>query len=941
MTLRYEGIILTGVKNKITRTPAQQILNILIAAMLLSSVCRVAPAQAQEDPDKFIAGLISQMTPEAKVGQLFLVTFPGNDVGPASDAAELINTYRVGGVLFSTANGNITNTTTTPTQVAGLTASLQNLARAAANVTSAGRRAAPFIPLFIAVEQSGNGQPFTQLNGGMTPLPSAMAIGATWRPENATAVGTLVGKELAALGINWLIGPSLDVLDDPQLGGEIGLRSFGGDPYWVGLMGQSYVRGLRTGSQGRMAAVLSHFPGQGSTTETGDADRSLEQLKKVELAPFLSMLQPAAGEQRALADALMTSHVRYRGFMGNIRERTAPVSVDAKAMQALLAIPEVKAWREAGGVLVSDSLGSPLIRRYYDPQGMSLPGSRAAQDALLANNDVLLLSDYGASGLWLEQLNNIKSTIRFFQDKYSTDLAFQARVDDAVARILRLKYKLYPGFDPTTVVVNPALAADVVGRSQATTLQVAQDALTLLSAAAPSTEKGPSTLTAQDSVVIFTEDRSLRECLACPTQPLVGTEVISQTMARLISTRDPARVTSLSFSNLLAFLNGTTLAGGPDVGAALNTANWVVFAVLEADPTVPQSSALKQLVAQRPGLLSNKRIAVLALDVPYHLEPEIVARATAIYALYGRTGPFIETAVRALFGEFRPRGSSPVSVDAVHYRLITQTEPNPNQLIFLFVGDPPTDGKATPVPPSVKVGDTLKVRTGPILDRNGHIVPDGTQVTFSRTFSQSTELPPVIAPTKNGVATASFVLDRIGPLSVRASSEPAMTSARLQLTVAEQPSPIIIFSPPTPTVLPTSTYTPIPPTPVPTLTPSPTPIPPPPGPVIVPKWVVWSDLITVLAGVMVMGVAGYWIQWTRRRNQAEPDAITQSLQWGLWSIVAGLIGYVLYGAGLPGSALARSTFGAWTALAVALIFGVIPMIVGWRVGLGLRTANRK
>jgi NhaP-type Na+/H+ or K+/H+ antiporter len=104
---------------------------------------------------------------------------------------------------------------------------------------------------------------------------------------------------------------------------------------------------------------------------------------------------------------------------------------------------------------------------------------------------------------------------------------------------------------------------------------------------------------------------------------------------------------------------------------------------------------------------------------------------------------------------------------------------------------------------------------------------------------------------------------------------------------------------------------------------------------------VWSDLITVLAGVMVMGVAGYWIQWTRRRNQAEPDAITQSLQWGLWSIVAGLIGYVLYGAGLPGSALARSTFGAWTALAVALIFGVIPMIVGWRVGLGLRTANRK
>ena len=97
----------------------------------------------------------------------------------------------------------------------------------------------------------------------------------------------------------------------------------------------------------------------------------------------------------------------------------------------------------------------------------------------------------------------------------------------------------------------------------------------------------------------------------------------------------------------------------------------------------------------------------------------------------------------------------------------------------------------------------------------------------------------------------------------------------------------------------------------------------------------------MLAGVAAMGAAGYWIQWARRRKQAEPDAIAQSLQWSLWSILAGLIGYVLYGAGLPGSALARSTFGAWAALVVALIFGSIPMMVGWRIGVGLKNANRK
>jgi beta-N-acetylhexosaminidase len=111
---------------------------------------------------------------------------------------------------------------------------------------------------------------------------------------------------------------------------------------------------------------------------------------------------------------------------------------------------------------------------------MTFPAQRLAQDALQAGNDVLVLSDFGLTGLWSEQLTNVKSTIKFFQEKYSTDLTFKARVDDAVARILRLKLRLYPGFDPTRVTVNPDTAAVAVGSARATTLQVAQDALTLL-----------------------------------------------------------------------------------------------------------------------------------------------------------------------------------------------------------------------------------------------------------------------------------------------------------------------------------------------------------------------------------------------------------------------------------------------------------------------------
>lgn len=914
------------------RTFARCALNLVVVVTLLLSLSHASPVRAQDDPNKFLAQLIAQMTPEATVGQLFVVAFPGTDTAADSDIADLILNYHIGGVMLSANNGNIVNSANTPEQVAALTASLQGLARASANVPGAGGRTSPFIPLFTALEQDGNGPPHAPLSGGMTPLPSAMSLGATWKGEDAAAIGQVVGAELAATGINLLIGPSLDVLDAPSPAtAETGVNVFGGDPYWVGAMGQNIIRGLRVGSQGRVAAVPKHFPGQGSLTDTSDeVDKSLEELKKVELAPFLSVAQPAAGEPRALADALMTSHVRYRGFYGNIRERTAPISVDAKAMQALLALPEVKAWREAGGVLVSSPLGAPLVRRYYAQQTLSFPAQRLAQDALQAGNDVLVLSDFGLTGAWSEQLANVKSTIKFFQEKYTTDLTFKALVDNAVARILRLKVRLYPGFDPNIVLVNPAAASAAVNRSRATTLQVAQDALTLLApSAATLAEKPLPVPTPQDSILIFTDDRPYKECANCPARLLLATDALQQAITRLYPNKvDAARITSLGFSNLAAFLSGTVPAGAPDVGAALNAASWVVFAALNTDAASPQSAALKQLVAQRPNLLANKKVIILAFDVPYDLEPDVIAKATAVYALYGRTDPFVEVAARVLLGEAKPQGSPPVNVEAIRYQLIAQTEPNPSQIITIFVGDAPKEAGATPAPVTIKVGDTLRLRTGTILDRNGHLVPDGTQVTFTRTFSQNVELAPLVAPTRNGVATVSFVLDRIGPLRVRAVSEPAMTSVTLLLPVAEQPSEPKTILPPMSTAQPTATTTS---TPVPTPTPSPTPPPTTTSGTDAPRRVGWSDLTLAVVGVVITSGAGYWAQRARKRHgETKADALARAGRVGLWSVLTGLMGYVLYGVGAPGSDLVRAALGAWSALLVAVICGAIPVIAGLR-----------
>jgi beta-N-acetylhexosaminidase len=134
----------------------------------------------------------------------------------------------------------------------------------------------PYIPLLIALDHEGDGYPYTRLTNGFTALPNNMALGATWDEANAQAVGQIVGRELSAVGVNVLFGPSLDVLSNPRptLKGDLGTRIFGGDPYWVGKMGQAYIRGVHEGSEGRVATVAKHFPGHGGSDRRADEEVS-------------------------------------------------------------------------------------------------------------------------------------------------------------------------------------------------------------------------------------------------------------------------------------------------------------------------------------------------------------------------------------------------------------------------------------------------------------------------------------------------------------------------------------------------------------------------------------------------------------------------------------------------------------------------------------------
>src|SRR4030067_364169 len=82
-----------------------------------------------------------------------------------------------------------------------------------------------------------------------------------WRGEG------VYGFELSALGVNLILGPSLDVIEAPQAGrsGDPGVLSFGGDPFWAGLLGRSFIEGVHQSTGGSIAVTPQHFPGPGGS----------------------------------------------------------------------------------------------------------------------------------------------------------------------------------------------------------------------------------------------------------------------------------------------------------------------------------------------------------------------------------------------------------------------------------------------------------------------------------------------------------------------------------------------------------------------------------------------------------------------------------------------------------------------------------------------------
>ncbi len=938
-----------------------------------------------------IDNLIAGMGVADKVGQLFIVTFQGNDIGPRSDVAELIEEYRVGGVVLSPRNRNFSNySETTPEDVARLTNQLQALAYGtylspaeALNVKEGGQaipgvlqsgleqRLPLELPLLIGVEQGGDGLPETALRSGFTTIPPQMALGATWNPELVGEVGAVHGREMRSVGVNLLLGPALDVIEQPRpdLVTGLGLHTFGGEPFWVGRMGQAYVSGIHRGSGGRVATVTGHFPGLGGTDRRPDEEistiqKSLQALQRIELPPFAAVTERPSAILRVdgattSTEALMSGHIRFSSFQGS-RERTPPISL-AQELGILLELDEFAPWRAQGGILMSDALGVMAVRRYFDPPLQEFPRRRIALDAFTAGNDLLYLSDFSLTDSWLDERANIKETIIFFRERYTNDAEFAARVDASLRRILRLKLRLYdpvPVTGATTdmypsrdepieidiadVVVGPndleeGFSPEHQREAQMLLDQVASEALTIFFPDSPGlADQLPAPPGEDEDILIFTDSRIFHECVGCPAVPAVAPAALEEIMLRLYGPEATnqlrtEQIRSRTFAELNSLLNGTAEQSVANaLEAEILNASWLIFAMLDVDvANYDSSDAVKRFLRQRSDRLPGSKLVVLALNEPYFFDSTEIGKMTAFLGVYSKTQPFLEAAVRALFRAQTVSGAPPVSVPGTRFsNLVERLEPDPNQRIGLtllnedIIIEEGEGDEVVVTQTDLSLGDSLELQAGPILDRNGNTVPDGTPVNF-RLIYEGEELAIQSSPvaTRGGLARKSVLLERTGALLIAVNSVEASSSTEIRVRIADpdvaSDRTQIVVTNPERVVTPPSTQASLPTAEAPTTGAASTP-----AGEVDPEAVeidISSLTIAMVTQLVVLGLLLVVLVQVMPRQ-----LLVQRL---LWAMLVGWAAYILYGVDvIPGGVWIQINLAPWDSVPIVVIGMLIPLV---------------
>ncbi|MFD8058654.1 glycoside hydrolase family 3 protein [Streptomyces cyaneofuscatus] len=559
-----------------------------------------ADASTNASTDRRLRRIIAGMSLEEKVGQLFVMRVYGHSATDPDQAdidanlkeigvrtaAELVSAYHVGGIIYFTWAHN----TRDPHQIADLSNGIQQAA------LGEGSR----VPLLISTDQEHGivcrvGEPATL-------LPGAMALGAGGSRSDTRRAAWIAGAELAALGINQNYAPDADVNVNPA-NPVIGVRSFGSDPQAVAELVAAQVKGYQGAG---VAATAKHFPGHGDTSTDSHTglpviEHTRQEWEELDAPPFRAAI-------RARIDSIMTAHI----VVPALDPSEDPATLSCPILTGILR-------EELGydGVVVTDSLGMEGVRTKYGDD-------RVPVLALLAGVDQLL-NPPNLSVAW----NAVLEAVRGGEIS-------EARVEESVLRILRLKSKLGlfrdpfvsgRGVDRTVGIRKHLLDAD----------RIAERTTTLL--ADPGALLPLSRRTHRRLLVVGADPASPSGTTGPPTATLAGAFAELGFAAMVLSTG--------TAPNQAKIAEAVAAAQGRDA---------VVVATYNITTGSTQRTLVDALVA------TGVPVVAVAIRNPYdaaHLTGRGVA---AVLASYSWTDVELRAAARVIAGRARPEGRLPVPV---------------------------------------------------------------------------------------------------------------------------------------------------------------------------------------------------------------------------------------------------------------------------------------
>ena len=280
---------------------------------------------------------------------------------------------------------------------------------------------------------------FDVIHGYRTIFPIPLGEAASWDPAAVERAAGIAAAEARAAGVHWTFAPMVDIARDPRWG-RIGEGS-GEDPYLGSLMARARVRGFQGSdysARDKVLACAKHWVAYGAAEAGRDyntTDVSERSLREVYFPPFKAAVDAGVG-------TFMSAFNDLNGV---------PSSANPFTLTDVLR----GEWKFDGFVVSDYTSVEELIKH-----GLAADGAEAAREALSAGVDMEMVS----------RLYNKNAAELIRERKLS-----QSTIDEAVRRILRIKFRLGlfdrpyadEALERTAIFnsANVAAAREIAGRS--------------------------------------------------------------------------------------------------------------------------------------------------------------------------------------------------------------------------------------------------------------------------------------------------------------------------------------------------------------------------------------------------------------------------------------------------------------------------------------------